>query len=127
VLTGISLHIITHETIPWESMDLNRSKIKADKEFHITMENHEFKLPSLKLLIVKNETVRFNVDSKDLTYGFGLFRNDNTMFFLDTGNSCHVMTFFGSSTGRRFIPFDQPNTGPKGINMIVRDAVEVID
>ena len=24
VVTGVSLHIITHETIPWKPMDLNR-------------------------------------------------------------------------------------------------------
>ena len=29
VVTGVSLHIITHETIPWKPMDLNRSAIQS--------------------------------------------------------------------------------------------------
>ena len=128
VVIGVSLHIVTHETIPWKQMDLNRAEIKADKEFHITMGNHEFQLPSQRLIISKNEIVRFNVDSKDLTYGFGLFRNDNTMAFQMQVIPGHVNDILWK--------FDQPAvysirsteySGPKGINMIVRNAVEVIE
>ena len=45
IVAGVSLHIITYNTIPWSSMDLNRAEIKADKVFEITVANHEFKLP----------------------------------------------------------------------------------
>lgn len=128
VIIGISLHIATHETIPWKSMDLNRAEIKADREFHITMENHEFRLPSPKLIITKNEKVRFIVESKDLTYGFGLFRSDNSMVFQMQVIPGHVNDILWQ--------FDRPTvysirsteySGPKGINMIVRDAVQVIE
>ncbi len=128
VAIGVSFHIVTHETIPWKSMDLNRAEIKADKEFHIIMENHEFRLPSHKLMIRVNEIVRFNVDSKDLTYGFGLFRSDNTMVFQMQVVPGHINDILWQ--------FDQPAvysirsteySGPKGINMILRDAVEVVD
>ncbi len=126
VLIGVSLHIVTHETIPWKAMDLNRENIKADKEFNISMGNHEFKLPSPKLLITKDQLVRFNVDSKDLTYGFGLFREDNSMVFQMQVIPGHVNDILWK--------FDRPAvysirsteySGPKGINMIVRDAVVV--
>lgn len=128
ILIGVSLHVVTHETIPWKSMDLNRAEIKADKEFKITMQNHEFSLPSSKLIIRKNEIVRFNVDSKDLTYGFGIFRSDNTMVF--------QMQVIPGHNNDILWQFDCPDvysirsteySGPKGINMIVRDAVEVVD
>ena len=128
ILIGVSLHVVTHETIPWKSMDLNRAEIKADKEFKITMQNHEFSLPSSKLVIRKNEIVRFNVDSKDLTYGFGIFRSDNTMVF--------QMQVIPGHNNDILWQFDRPAvysirsteySGPKGINMIVRDAVEVVD
>ena len=33
------------------------------------------------MIIKKGEIVRFNVTSEDLTYGFGLFRADNSMLF----------------------------------------------
>ncbi len=36
VVLGVSLHIITHETIPWKPIDLNRETIKADRVFEIS-------------------------------------------------------------------------------------------
>jgi len=81
VVLGVSLHIITHETIPWKPMDLNRSEYKADKTFEISIRDHEFILPSDTLFINKGDLALFNVTSDDLTYGFGLFRQDNSMLF----------------------------------------------
>jgi cytochrome c oxidase subunit 2 len=46
IVLGVSLHIVTYNTIPWASMDLNRKEIKADKVFEISVENHKFILPS---------------------------------------------------------------------------------
>ncbi|MCK5469160.1 MAG: hypothetical protein KAI99_11635, partial [Cyclobacteriaceae bacterium] len=71
VVLGVSLHIITYNTIPWAPMDINRADIKPDKVFNITVENHEFILPSEKLDIVVGEKALFDVTSNDLTYGFG--------------------------------------------------------
>ena len=81
VILGVSLHIVTYNTIPWAKMDLNRAEIKADKVFNIVAEKHHFTLPSEKMEIKCNEKVLFNVTSNDLTYGFGLFRQDNSMLF----------------------------------------------
>ncbi len=81
IICGVSLHIITHETIPWKPMDLNRAHIKADREFTLSVKDHKFTLPADTLIIKVNEKVRFNVRSEDLTYGFGLFRQDNSMVF----------------------------------------------
>ena len=78
---GVSLHIITYNTIPWAEMDLNRHEITADKTFDIDVANHEFLLPAEKMIVEVGEIVVFDVTSKDLTYGFGLFRKDNTMLF----------------------------------------------
>lgn len=125
---GISLHIITYNTIPWAPMDLNRSEIKADKVFNITVENHKFKLPSEKLFIAVNEKVIFDVTSNDLTYGFGLFRQDNSMLF--------QMQVVPGHKNDIIWQFDKPGvytirsteySGPKGVNMVIKDAVEVRD
>ena len=128
VVLGVSLHIITYNTIPWASMDLNRADIKPDKVFNISVENHKFYLPSEKLIINTNDKVLFDVTSKDLTYGFGLFRNDNSMLFqmqVVPGHRNDVMW-----------KFDKPGiytirsteySGPKGAYMILKDVVEVLD
>jgi cytochrome c oxidase subunit 2 len=126
VVLGVSLHIITYNTIPWSPLDLNRSEIKADKIFSITVANHKFQLPSEKLVIKIHEKVLFNVTSNDLTYGFGLFRQDNSMVFQMQVIPGHVNDILWQ--------FDKPGiysirsteySGPKGLGMIIKDAVQV--
>lgn len=126
IVAGVSLHIITYNTIPWAPLDLNRSEIIADQEFNITVANHEFKLPAEKLMIKQGEKAMFKVTSEDLTYGFGLFRADNSMVFqmqVVPGHSNDILW-----------KFDKPGvysirsteySGPKGAQMIVKDAVVV--
>lgn len=126
VVIGVSLHIITFNTIPWVSMDLNRKHITADKSFDIKVANHVFELPSEKLLVEVGDIVEFVVESKDLTYGFGLFRADNSMVF--------QMQVVPGSKNDILWKFEKPGiysirsteySGPKGANMIVKDAVIV--
>jgi cytochrome c oxidase subunit 2 len=126
VILGVSLHIITYNTIPWASMDINRADIKADKEFNITVENHEFKLPSEKLLIDCNDKVLFNVTSNDLTYGFGLFREDNTMMFqmqVVPGHKNDILWQFDKAGVYSIRSTEY--SGPKGAQMVVKGAVVV--
>jgi cytochrome c oxidase subunit II len=126
-LLGLSLHIITYNTIPWAEIDLNRSEIKADKTFNITVKDHNFIMPSEKLVIKVNEKVLFDVRSEDLTYGFGLFRSDNSMLFqmqVVPGHKNDLLWKFdreGVYTIR-----STEYSGPKGVFMILKDAVEVI-
>jgi cytochrome c oxidase subunit II len=128
VVTGVSLHIFTYNTIPWSPMDLNRNEIKADTVFHITVENHQFRLPAKKLTVRLNQKVLFDVTTNDLTYGFGLFRQDNTMVFqmqVVPGHKNDVLWQFGE-TGI----FDIRSTeysGPKGAFMHEKAVVEVIE
>ena len=126
VVLGVSLHIITYNTIPWAPMDLNRSEIKADKVFDITVENHKFHLPAEKLLINCHDKVLFRVTSSDLTYGFGLFRTDNSMMFQMQVVPGHMNDILWQ--------FDQAGTysihsteysGPAGVFMIEKDVVVV--
>jgi cytochrome c oxidase subunit II len=126
VVLGVSLHIITHETIPWKPMDLNRDKIKFDKVFEIDIKDHQFKLPADTLRIKQHEMVLFKVNSEDLTYGFGLFRQDNSMVF--------QMQVIPGHTNDILWKFDKPQaltirsteySGWKGYNMILRDIVVV--
>jgi cytochrome c oxidase subunit II len=128
VVLGVSLHIITYNTIPWSPIDLNRQNIKADKVFNISVADHKFQLPSDKLIINRNDKVLFNVTSNDLTYEFGLFRNDNTMMFqmqVVPGHKNDILWQF-DRTGIYTIRSTE-YSGPAGIHMIEKNAVEVID
>ncbi|MCI0473529.1 MAG: cytochrome C oxidase subunit II [Ignavibacteria bacterium] len=125
---GISLHIITYNTIPWVPEDLNRANIKPDKVFDISVANHQFKLPSEKLVIEVNNKVLFNVTSADLTYGFGLFRQDNSLVFqmqVVPGHKNDVLWYF-DKPGVYSIRSTE-YSGPKGAQMILKNVVEVVD
>ena len=124
---GVSLHIITYNTIPWSPIDLNRNDYLPDKTFAITIEDHEFILPAEKLVVDCNDLVLFDVTSNDLTYGFGLFREDHSMLF--------QMQVIPGHRNDILWQFNKPGiysvrsteySGPKGISMIVKNAVEVI-
>lgn len=128
VVCGVSLHIVTYNTIPWTAMDLNRSEITPDRVYEISVENHTFTMPAERLTVNVNEKVLFNVTSKDLTYGFGLFRADNSMV-------CQMQVLPGHRNDLLW-QFDRPGTysirsteysGPAGIAMIEKDAVVVVD
>ncbi len=124
---GVSLHIITYNTIPWAEMDLNRSEITPDKTFTITVRDHQFVMPAEKLVINVNDNVLFDLRSEDLTYGFGLFRSDHSMLFqmqVVPGHKNDLLWHFdreGVYTIR-----STEYSGPKGVFMIVKDAVHVI-
>lgn len=124
---GVSLHIITYNTIPWAEMDLNRHEITPDKSFYIEVANHEFFLPEEKMVIEVGEIVEFDVSSKDLTYGFGVFREDNTMLFqmqVVPGHRNDILWKF-LKPGTYSIRSTE-YSGPKGIAMIEEDVVEVV-
>lgn len=123
---GVSLHIVTYNTIPWVEMDLKRASIAPDRTFDITVADHRFTLPSSKLRALCGEKVLFAVTSRDLTYGFGLFRKDHSMVF-------QMQVLPGHRNDILWV-FDRPGTytirsteysGPAGARMIEPDAVEI--
>jgi cytochrome c oxidase subunit 2 len=123
---GVSLHITTSKTIPWVPMDLNRADIKPDKVFNITVEKHQFQLPADKLEMKKGEIVVFDVTSNDLTYGFGIFRQNKTMV-------CQMQVVPGHKNDLMW-KFEESGTytirsteysGPEGHQMILKDVVIV--
>lgn len=126
-ILGVSLHIITYETIPWSPMDLNRADYKPDKVFHITVDRHKFILPAEKMLVRCNEIVKFDVTSNDLTYGFGLFREDNTMVFQMQVIPGHINDVLWQFTKPGFYTIRSTEySGPRGVSLIEKNAVEVV-
>ncbi len=127
VIIGVSLHIVTFNTIPWVSMDLDRKNIEADQVFDITVENHQFILPQEKFIINCGEKVMFNVTSNDLTYGFGLFRQDNSMMFQMQVVPGHVNDIMWQFNENGIYTIRSTEySGPEGHQMIIKDVVHVI-
>lgn len=59
-------------------MDLKRSEIKADQVFQHFHQNHQFMLSTVRMVIKCHEKVLLDVKTNDLTYGFGIFKKDNS-------------------------------------------------
>lgn len=107
-------------------MDINRAEIKADKVFNITIEKQKFTLPEPTLNITCNEKVLFSVLSNDLTYGFGLFRQDNSMVFqmqVVPGHPNDILWEFDKAGVYTIRSTEY--SGPDGWNIVLKDAVVV--
>jgi cytochrome c oxidase subunit 2 len=122
---GVSLHLLTYNTIPWVKDDLHGNPNYA-ASFDISVGDHEWSLPENPLQIPCNELVKFSVTSTDLTYGFGLFREDNSMVTqmqVVPGHANDLLWTF-ESDGVYSIRSTE-YSGPEGDQMVVPDAVEV--
>lgn len=126
VVLGVSLHLVTYQTIPWKPLDMNRASIRADRVFEIRVAAHRFELPAPQLSIRCGEKALFLVTSDDLTYGFGLFREDNSMLF--------QMQVVPGHRNDILWHFDRPGvytirsteySGPAGLDMTLEDSVVV--
>lgn len=126
VLIGVSLHIITFNTIPWVPDDLHGDGVTAAKTYAVTVRDHTFVLPEKQLVVPCGQTVRFSVTSEDLTYGFGLFRADNSMVTqmqVVPGHPNNLVWTFPKDDVYSIRSTEY--SGPKGDQMIVKDAVRV--
>lgn len=127
VLVGVSLHLVTYNTIPWVAEDLHGDGLVVAKTYDISVNDHTFALPSDVLEVPCGERVEFNVTSDDLTYGFGVFAADNHMLFQmqvvpwrDDNRIKWTFPENGSFTIR-----STEYSGPEGDQMILKDAITV--
>ena len=79
VAMGVGHHIFTYNTIPWVEQDMKRHEIKPDARYEIEIKDHHWIGLPEKITIQCGQTVEFDVHSRDLVYGFGLFRQDGTL------------------------------------------------
>ncbi|MFZ5916424.1 MAG: hypothetical protein ACOYZ7_05805 [Chloroflexota bacterium] len=111
--------------VPWQKW-LLWSKATPDQRVAIEVENYEFKLPEGGIEVKANEYIEFTVTSKDVTYGFGVFRPDGTMVF--------QMQVLPGYENRIIWKFDEPGaydvrsteySGPRHSEMFVPGVIRV--
>lgn len=126
VTVGVSLHVITYNTIPWTKIDLNAKNTPSVQQFEITVADHKFQLPSEQLDVQCGKIVEFNVISKDLTYGFGLFRTDNSMVLQMQVIPGHDNIIKWKFPRNEILSIRSTEySGPDGSQMILKDVVHV--
>ncbi len=79
VAGGVGHHIFTYNTIPWVSQDITRHEITPDASYTFEIENHKWVNMPKKVTVECGQTIEFDVQSRDLVYGFGLFRQDGSL------------------------------------------------
>jgi cytochrome c oxidase subunit 2 len=80
VLGGVGHHIFTYNAIPWVSQDITRDEVVPDAKYNFEIKDHKWiGLPDETIKIQCGQTVKFDVKSHDLVYGFGLFRQDGSL------------------------------------------------
>lgn len=126
IVIGTGMHFLTYNVVPWVPMDLNRANIKAEKTFDITYKDHKI-IPNEKPMKVPcGKYVVFNAHSDDLTYGFGIFRQNNTMVAqmqVVPGSRNDLMWIFHKNG--TYSVRSTEYSGPKGAQMIIEDAIVV--
>ncbi|MFN8196031.1 MAG: hypothetical protein U0R80_17345 [Nocardioidaceae bacterium] len=125
VALGVSIHLTTYNTIPWVKDDIHGTHDYV-ASYDIGVGDHQWRLPTKQLDVPCGELVRFSVTSDDLTYGFGLFRSDNSMVAqmqVVPGRANNLVWRF-EANGVYSIRSTE-YSGPKGAHMVATDSVSV--
>jgi cytochrome c oxidase subunit 2 len=110
--------------IPWQTWQIWQNPTPS-QVVEVTYENYVITMDA-PVQIKANEYIQFDATSTDVTYGFGVFRKDNSMVFqmqVLPGRTNTIVWKF-DETGM----YDVRSTeysGPKHSDMVVRDALEV--
>ncbi len=111
--------------VPWQQWIL-WSRADPAERFQIEFEDYEIHFPPDGIEVKAGEFVEFVATSKDVTYGFGVFRKDGTMVF--------QMQVIPGHENRITWKFDEPGTydvrsteysGPRHPEMFYEDAIRV--
>ena len=110
--------------IPWQTWQIWQNPTPS-QVVEVTYENYVITIDA-PVQIKANEYIQFDATSTDVTYGFGVFRKDNSMVFqmqVLPGRTNTIVWKF-DETGM----YDVRSTeysGLKHSDMVVRDALEV--
>ncbi|MEW6141809.1 MAG: hypothetical protein AB1597_01440 [Chloroflexota bacterium] len=111
--------------VPWQEWQV-WSKPVPEKIIPVEVENYRFKLPPQGIEAKANQYVEFVATSKDVTYGFGVFRQDGSLVF--------QMQVIPGRESRLAWKFDAPGvydvrsteySGPRHPEMFVKNAIRV--
>ncbi len=129
VLVGVFLlvNVITlSPLVPWQKW-LLWSRPTPDRIVPVEFENYQIRLPQGGVEVKANEFVQFVATSKDVTYGFGVFRPDGTMVF-----QMQVLPGYQNKITWRFDTpgvYDVRSTeysGPRHPEMYIPNAIRVL-
>jgi cytochrome c oxidase subunit 2 len=126
VAVFVIVNVITlSPLVPWQKW-LLWSNPAPDRTISVEFEDYQIRLPQGGVQIKSDEFVQFVATSKDVTYGFGVFRQDGTMVF-----QMQVLPGYDNKITWKFDTagsYDVRSTeysGPKHSEMYVPNAITV--
>ncbi|MCX8068213.1 MAG: hypothetical protein N3B68_10475 [Anaerolineae bacterium] len=111
--------------VPWQKWML-WERPTPQQQVRVEFANYEIRLPSQSIQVKAGEFVEFVATSRDVTYGFGVFRKDGRMVF-----QMQVVPGYENRIAWRFDepgPYDVRSTeysGPWHPEMFIPDAIRV--
>jgi cytochrome c oxidase subunit 2 len=111
--------------IPWQKW-LLWSSPEPDQSFYLEYADYQIRMPPEGMEVKAGEYVEFVAESKDVTYGFGVFRQDGTMVFqmqVPPGREASILWKFAEPG-----LYDVRSTeysGPRHSEMYYPDAISV--
>ena len=123
---AVAFHVITYLKLPWVKWEIMNEVMNPAKVFKIEMADYKFNLPETPMRIKADEPVKFTLYSKDVTYGFGVFRHDGTLLFqmqVVPGRANEILWIFKNEG-----PYTIRSTeysGPENWKMVLKDAILV--
>lgn len=125
IVIFVIVNVVTLSSlIPWQSWQIWQNPTPS-QVVEVTYDNYVITMDA-PVQIKANEYIQFDATSTDVTYGFGVFRKDNSMVF--------QMQVLPGRTNTITWKFDEAGmydvrsteySGPKHSDMVVRDALEV--
>jgi cytochrome c oxidase subunit 2 len=127
ILVALVFNVVTlSPLVPWQKW-LLWSHPAPDRHISVEIENYEIGLPPEGIEVRAGEFVEFVATSRDVTYGFGVFRPDGSMVF--------QMQVIPGHENKIVWKFDNPGTydvrsteysGPRHPEMFIENAIQVI-
>ena len=127
IVVALVFNVVTlSPLVPWQKW-LLWSRPTPDRQISVEIENYEIGLPPQGIEVKAGEFVEFVATSRDVTYGFGVFRPDGAMVF--------QMQVIPGHENKIVWKFDTPGTydvrsteysGPRHPEMFIENAIQVI-
>ncbi len=127
IVVALVFNVVTlSPLVPWQKW-LLWSRPTPDRQISVEIENYEIGLPPQGIEVKAGEFVEFVATSRDVTYGFGVFRPDGAMVF--------QMQVIPGHENKIVWKFDAPGTydvrsteysGPRHPEMFIENAIQVI-
>jgi cytochrome c oxidase subunit 2 len=126
IVLALGFHVFTHIKFPWTRWQVLKKQILSKKEVAINVADYKFYLPEDPIKLKVNEPVKFTLFSQDVTYGFGIFRDDGTMVFqmqVLPGHANEIIWIFDKEGNYSIRSTEY--SGPENWRMFLKDAVVV--